>query len=233
MSRRRRGCGAGSWPSAVAVVALVLGIVPWSTFGDALDALAVAARVPACRGAARGAARRGRVLRAVAASFGGTAATCASRCGARRRGHGAVQPRRRGRAAHAAYIHIARRHGDDPLALAFMPGAAGLARVVGAAGVEPDEPGARRSARPRRRRLPRARGARPRSRPRSSAGSRTGASSGLEPRHGRRPELVDRHALRIGAPGRGLAPARLHLRRALGMPAWSVAGVALGVPRPA
>ena len=94
--------------SAVACAALVLGIVPWSTFTDALDALGVAARVPARRGAARRPARRGGVLRVTRGVVRRDASPAPRALGIRGRGHGAVQPRRRGRAAHTACTSTSR-----------------------------------------------------------------------------------------------------------------------------
>ena len=94
---RVRGWAAAS---AVAFAALVLGIVPWSTFTDTLDALAsplvfLLVAVPLA------------VLldevgffASLAASFGGTRRPAPRALGIRGRGHGAVQPRRGGRAAH-------------------------------------------------------------------------------------------------------------------------------------
>ena len=156
--------------SAVAAAALLVGIVPWRVFGDAVDALAapLAFLVLAVPLAVLldeigffGALRRRSAPRGI----------CGSRCGASARGHGAVQPRRRGRAAHTAVrTHRApprrRRHRAR-----VHPHVARVAGVVGPSGVEPHQPRAGRSTAPRSRRLPRARGSGRGSPRRSSAGS--------------------------------------------------------------
>ena len=158
VSRPRRGCGPGSWPRPSRPSPCVVGIVPWRRVRRRSRRARGTARVPRARGAARGAPRRGRVLRRARGVDRHRAAPAPRAVVPRGRGHGAVQPRRRGRAAHTAVrAHRApprrRRHRAR-----VHPRVARVAGVVGASGVEPHQPRARRSTAPRSRRLPRARG---------------------------------------------------------------------------
>ncbi len=221
---RVRGWAAAS---AVACAALVLGIVPWSTFTDALDALAsplvfLLVAVPLA------------VLldevgffASLAASFGGTrhlrlalwafaaAVTVLFNLDA------AVV------LLTPLYIHIARRHGDNPLALAFVPALlASLASSVLPVSnltnlVLADQLGLgvgdflRHAA------------------PAAVAATVVGwfAYRRVVPPEPRAPapvDPIDPHALRIGLPVVAWLLLGFTFGDVVGLPAWSVAAVALG-----